>query len=150
MVENEKTHGLSDSRVLDYKNQDPFFIDYYKYRNACVIAKSKVLRDIRKDIILALSEFMDYTVNYITEYNDKMEELTDLLENYESLKLKEFRERINVLWKEISSDHVLFEILPKPNYNNEQNEIEKHWKDEKNMGLKQIRKAQVDIFKCNL
>jgi len=45
---------------------------------------------------------MDYTVNYITEYNDKMEELTDLLENYESLKLKEFRERINVLWKEIS------------------------------------------------
>lgn len=149
-MENNKNNNydnLNNEKVLDYKVQDPFFIDYYKYRNACITAKALILKDKREPIIVALYEFIDHTVDYIRKYDDKVKEVEDLLEVHSDIELKDFRDRINQLWKDISSDHVLFEILPKPNYNSEQDELEGYWRNEKSKSIRELKKVMVDTFK---
>ena len=141
--------SLNEDRVLNYKNQDPFFIDYYKYRAECIESKSLVLKGQKQPIILALAKFLDYTCDYVTDYEKKFKEIEDLLTEITDgdIELKDFRERMNKLWLDINKDHVLFEILPKPNYSTETDEIEKFWKEENHKGLRELKKVQSDIFK---
>lgn len=146
-MENKK---LSNEQVLQYKNQDPFFIDYYKYRNLCVEAKTLILKDEREPILIALSKFLDYTCDYVNNYDDKSNDLNKLMKEHIDMELDEFKEKVNKLWKDISSDHVIYEILPKPKVNTAEEEIEAFWRKEENKGIKQIKKVMIDIYKTNM
>ena len=145
MATTEKIQPQDSS--LKYKIQDPFFIDYYKLRGKAITAKSRMLRGDKEPIITALYEFLDYSSDYVFDYDKKIEVIEKLLVEYEDMELKEFREKVNDFWREINSDHVKFEILPKPDSDNEDIELENFWKGEKHKGVKELKKVVSDVFK---
>lgn len=141
-----KNNENKNNGSLEYKNQDPFFIDYYDYRRKALNSKQKVLLGERQEFLLNISSFLDYSVDYIYNYEEKTEMIEELLKKYKSMENGEFRKKINILWKAISADHVKFEILPKPAIL-EDEEINKYWKDEEHKGIRELKKVTTDIFK---
>jgi len=149
--ETKKYYG--EDLFLSYKKQDPFFNDYYEYRRQALEAKNKILFDERKEFLLKITALIDFTVNYIDNYEDKIKIVDELLKNYKNMDKKEFRKKANQLWEEISKDHVKYEILPRPNYVNDEEEEEEltlFWKNESHKGLRELKKVISDVFKAQL
>ena len=144
---NKKTVGNEDVS-LAWKKQDPFFIDYYEHRKRALEAKKKILLGERQEFLLEISSFLDYTVDYISDYESKLEEIEVLFADYKNMDNKEFRDKTNILWKGISQDHVKYEILPKPEIE-EDEELRSYWQTENHKALKELKKVMVDIYKTS-
>lgn len=119
----ENKQNIKDNGSLNYKNQDPFFIDYYFYRRKALESKQKILLGERQNFLLDITTFLDFSVDYIYNYESKNEIIEQLLKDYKNMDASDFRTKVNALWKSISADHVKFAILPKPEIEEQDEEL---------------------------
>lgn len=143
----DKTQNNNTS--LLYKNQDPFFIDYYEYRREAIKAKANILIDnsnYRKEAILTINSLIDFTVGYVNNFKDKKETIKELMAEYKDPEFSQFTEKFNNLWEELAQDHINYEILPKPQMQ-EDKDLEEYWKSENHKAVRELKKVTTDIFK---